>query len=109
MWWTCQKKLSVCCASTRGSKRSILGSALNRWSVLGQFEKWCKAANLKRITIHGLRHTCATLLLSAGVAAHVVQRRLGHKSISITLDTYGHVLPAMQQEAAKRLAELLHG
>jgi integrase len=69
----------------------------------------CQAAKVKRITVHGLRHTCATLLLSANVQPHVVQRRLGHKNITITLDIYGHVLPSMQQDAASKLASLLHG
>jgi integrase len=57
---------------------------------------------------HGLRHTCATLTLAAGVPPHVVQRRLGHKSIEITLNLYAHVLPSQQGDAAKRLAGLLH-
>jgi integrase len=64
---------------------------------------------VKQITVHGLRHTCATLLLSAGVMPHTVQRRLGHKSVQITLDVYGHVLPGMQADAAAKLAGLLHG
>ena len=64
---------------------------------------------MKQITTHGLRHTCATLLLAAGVAAHVVQRRLGHKGIEMTLNLYAHVLPNMQADAASRLASILHG
>jgi len=72
-------------------------------------DRLCAAAGVKRITAHGLRHTCATLLLSAGVPAHVVQRRLGHKDITITLGLYAHVLPSQQQDAAARLAGLLHG
>jgi integrase len=47
--------------------------------------------------------------LQAGVPAHVVQRRLGHKRIEMTLGIYAHVLPAMQQDAAAKLAVLLHG
>jgi integrase len=69
----------------------------------------CKAAGVRQITPHGLRHTSATLSLSAGVPAHVVQRRLGHKKIEITLNIYSHVLPSMQEDAASRLATLLHG
>jgi integrase len=56
-----------------------------------------------------MRHTCATLLLSAGVPPHVVRRRLGHKKIEISLNIYSHALPSMQQDAASRLATLLHG
>ena len=71
---------------------------------LGQreFARILKAAAVKRITIHGLRHTSATLLLKAGVPAQVVQQRLGHKRIEITLGIYAHVLPSMQQDAAQR-------
>jgi integrase len=46
---------------------------------------------------------------SAGVPPQVVQQRLGHKRIEMTLGIYAHVLPSMQQDAAKRLAKLLHG
>jgi integrase len=74
-----------------------------------QFKRLMKAANVKRISIHGLRHTSATLLLKAGVAAHVVQQRLGHKRIEMTLGIYAHALPSMQQDAARRLGVLLHG
>ena len=59
--------------------------------------------------MHRLRHTSATLLLKAGVAAHVVQQRLGHKRIEMTLGIYAHTLPWMQQDAARRLGALLHG
>jgi integrase len=49
---------------------------------------------------HDLRHTCATLLLGRGVSARVVMDILGHSQIAVTLNIYGHVMPAMQQEAA---------
>jgi integrase len=52
---------------------------------------------------HDLRHTCATLLLSKGVHPKIVQELLGHSSISITLDTYSHVLPNMQGEAVRAM------
>ena len=45
----------------------------------------------------------------AGVSPHVVQQRLGHKNIAVTLDIYAHALPSMQQDAARRLGALLHG
>jgi hypothetical protein len=64
---------------------------------------------VKRITVHGLRHTCATLLLSEAVPPHIVQRRLGHRSATMTMDIYAHALPSQQADAASRLATLLHG
>lgn len=55
------------------------------------------------ITPHGLRHTCATLLLQAGIHPKVVQERLGHEGIEITLNLYSHVMPGMQAEAASAM------
>lgn len=57
--------------------------------------------------LYDLRHTCATLLLLAGEHPKVVSERLGHSSVSITLDTYSHVLPTMQAGAAAKLADML--
>lgn len=74
---------------------------------LSSFDRIIKAAIVPRIRPHDLRHTHATLLLMAGENAKVVQERLGHSSIKITLDLYGHVLPSMQQGAAVRLDKLL--
>lgn len=56
--------------------------------------------------IYDLRHTCATLLLLRGVAPKIVQERLGHASITLTMDTYSHVLPTMQQTAADEMDAL---
>ncbi len=53
--------------------------------------------------VYDLRHTCATLLLKAGENPKVVSERLGHASITLTLDTYSHVLPDMQEAAAEKL------
>ncbi|MDW7671855.1 MAG: tyrosine-type recombinase/integrase [Bacillota bacterium] len=71
--------------------------------VTKKFGKIIKKAALPPIRFHDLRHTHATLLLQAGVHPKVVQERLGHSKISITLDTYSHVLPSMQKEAAQLL------
>ena len=58
-------------------------------------------------TFHGLRHTHATLLLKQGVNPKIVQERLGHSSIKVTMDTYSHVLPDMQQQAVDALSKIL--
>ena len=58
------------------------------------------------IRFHDLRHTAATIMLSQGVHPKIVQERLGHSTISMTLDTYSHVLPTMQKEAAEKLDRL---
>ena len=62
-----------------------------------------EAAGITKIRFHDLRHTHATLLLIAGVHPKVVQERLGHAKITITLDRYSHVLPSMQKEASQLL------
>ena len=94
----------------RRARKDFLGDPLQT-NNLGEreFLRLIKAAQVKRISIHGLRHTSATLLLKAGVPAHVVQQRLGHKRIEMTLGTYAHALPSMQKDAARRLSALLHG
>lgn len=93
----------------KNGKHSPLGGPLNREAVSAQLDRLCRGAGVKRITPHGLRHTCATLLLSAGVPANVVQRRLGHSRVEMTLNVYSHILPSMQDDAASRLETKLHG
>jgi integrase len=58
---------------------------------------------LPQIRLHDLRHSHATHLLAAGVHPKIAQERLGHSSISITLDTYSHVLPGMQDDAVAKV------
>jgi integrase len=66
------------------------------------------AAELPRTRLYDLRHSCATLLLIAEENPKVVSERLGHSSIVLTLDTYSHVLPTLQQGATSRLEKLLY-
>ncbi len=70
---------------------------------VNHFKPLLDTADLPAIRFHDLRHTSATLLLAAGVHPKVVQERLGHSQIGITLDTYSHVVPTMQLEAATKL------
>jgi integrase len=64
-------------------------------------------AGLPPIRFHDLRHTCATILLSRGVHVKLVQELLGHATISITLDTYSHVLPGMDDWLADAMGDAL--
>ncbi|MBD2861639.1 site-specific integrase [Paenibacillus oceani] len=72
-----------------------------------RFDSFVKGAGVAKISSHGTRHTFATTLLANGVNAKVVQEMLGHATIKTTLDTYAHVLPNMQKDAAKQLSEVL--
>ena len=63
--------------------------------------------NLPPIRLHDLRHSNATAMIAAGINAKVVQHRLGHANVSITLNTYTHVLPEMDQDAAEKLGNAL--
>jgi integrase len=71
-----------------------------------QFSSLLQAAGLPKIRFHDLRHSAATILLSMGVHPKVVQELLGHSSINMTVDTYSHILPSMQQEAMNKLDDL---
>jgi integrase len=65
------------------------------------------ATGVKRIRLHDLRHTHATIMLQAGVHPKVVSERLGHSKIGTTLDLYSHVIPALEESAAELFASLL--
>jgi integrase len=84
------------------------GSPLDPNVVTHNFTKLIKRAGLPHIRLHDLRHTHATLMLKAGVHPKIVSERLGHANISITLDTYSHVLPGLQEAAAERFDKLLN-
>jgi integrase len=64
------------------------------------FGRLVARAGVRPIRFHDLRHTCATRLLSRGVSPRTVMDILGHSQIAVTMNTYAHVIPAMQQEAA---------
>jgi integrase len=71
------------------------------------FRPLLKKAGLPSIRFHDLRHTCATLLLAKGVHPRVVQDLLGHASVTLTLDTYSHVLPQMGSLVADAMEDVL--
>jgi integrase len=87
---------------------SETGEPLSRQHVTARlFKPLLKRAGLPDIRFHNLRHTCATLLLSKNVNPKVVSEMLGHATIALTLDTYSHVLPTMQESAAKAMEDAL--
>lgn len=67
----------------------------------------CEELDIPLIRFHDLRHTHATLMLKANIHPKIVAERLGHSSINLTLNTYSHVLPDMQQEAVFKLNKML--
>jgi integrase len=83
------------------------GTPLNPSTVTHTFAKIVKRAGLSSIRLHDLRHIHASMLLKAGVHPKVVQERLGHSSITTTLDIYSHTVPGLQKAAAERLDALL--
>jgi integrase len=85
----------------------IDGSPLDPNAVTRTFAKLISKLGLPHIRLHDLRHTHATLMLKAGVHPKVVSERLGHAGIGITLDTYSHVLPGLQEAAAERFDSML--
>ena len=85
-----------------------LGGPLERHNLAHRhLRKILEEAGLPQIRLYDLRHTAATLALSAGVPVKVVSEMLGHSSVALTLDVYSHVLPHMQEDAARRMAALL--
>ncbi len=84
------------------SESDSVCSDLTPGMITNTLPRLCKRAGVEATSLRGLRHTHASLMLQAGVHPKIVQERLGHSSISITLDIYSHVVPGMQAEAARR-------
>jgi integrase len=82
------------------------GSPLHPEGFSREFDRRVRRWGLPKITLHGLRHTWATLALQADVHPRVVQERLGHSHVGVTLAIYSHVTPTMQADAAERVAQL---
>ena len=72
-----------------------------------KWERLLEKNNLPKIRLHDLRHSNATALIQAGVNPRVVQQRLGHSDVNITLNTNTHVLPEMDVDAAEKLDSIM--
>jgi integrase len=88
---------------------SQAGTPMNAKNLIARsFKPLLVKAGLHRsVRLHDLRHTCPTILLGKGVHPKIVQELLGHATISITLDTYSHVLPNMQRQATDAMESVL--
>jgi integrase len=88
---------------------STIGTPLEPRNVVRKFHALLKKAGLPHSRFHDLRHSCASLLLAQGVPARTVMDILGHSQISLTMNTYAHVMPAMKQEAMDLMDSILTG
>ena len=89
--------------------KTVSGEPMNADRLAKHFRAILELTGLPRIRLYDLRHTAATLALAAGVSPKVVSEQLGHASTAFTLDTYAHVLPHMQDEAAKKVEAMPFG
>jgi integrase len=89
--------------------RTQLGQPISADYLAKKFRSILDAAGVPRMRLYDLRHSAATIALAAGVSPKVVSEQLGHASTAFTLDTYAHVLPHMQDEAAARVEAMLFG
>jgi integrase len=80
------------------------GRLMHPETLSGLFVRQARRAGLPAIRLHDLRHSVASILLARGVHPKVVSDMLGHATIALTLDTYSHVIPSLQQEAANVVA-----
>ena len=83
------------------------GSPMSPDGASQNFTEIVRDNQLPHLTLHGLRHAHATLLLTSGLQPKVISERLGHSSISTTMDIYSHVLPSLQKEAAVAIDKIL--
>ena len=83
------------------------GRYLNPMRVTRALARLASLANYSDIRVHDLRHLHASILLQSGMNIVLVSKRLGHSSVSMTLDIYGHLLPGWQKEAATAFAKAM--
>jgi integrase len=85
---------------------TTVGTFVDERNLRREFQIVLDAAKLPHMRIHDLRHTCASLLLAQGVHIKVVQEILGHSHVSLTLDTYSHLIPGVEQQASEKMNAL---
>jgi integrase len=85
------------------------GAPIHSQRISAWFVQHTRAAGLPRIRLHDVRHSYATAALAAGVPPKVISERLGHATIAITMDTYSHVIPGLDEQAANAVTRLILG
>lgn len=105
--WQSAERGSVGIEPTGWVFADVKGNPIHPDSISQTFERIANRAGVRRIRLHDLRHTHGTLLIKAGVPVKVVSERLGHANPAFTIDTYQHVLPGMQAEAARIFESLI--
>jgi len=85
---------------------STIGTPIEPRNVNRRWDELRQQAGLDWLRLHDLRHGCATFMLAAGVPSRAIMEVLGHSGISVTMNTYAHVLPELRQEAADAIDEL---
>lgn len=83
------------------------GTPVNPSTLTKWFPAYLKSKGLKGLTVHGMRHTHASILIFKRVDILTISKRLGHKTVSITLDTYGHLMPKADRACADIFSNLL--
>jgi integrase len=85
---------------------STIGTPIEPRNINQRWDELRHRAGLDQLRLHDLRHGCATFMLAGGVPSRAIMEVLGHSGISVTMNTYAHVLPALRQEAADAIDEL---
>lgn len=89
--------------------RSRRGGPLSPDHIDRRFKRDLAAAGLPAIRFHDLRHTAASLMIAAGLHPKAISARLGHSSITVTIDRYGHLMPSAFEGVGARLDALIYG
>jgi integrase len=88
---------------------SRVGTALEERNVLRRFQTICEDGGLPKLRLYDLRHTHASLLINEGVHPKKISERLGHSSIKLTMDTYGHLFEGSDRDSAEKMEKLFGG
>jgi len=86
---------------------SSIGTPVDDRNIRRTLKAILEKCELPHMRFHDLRHTCASLLLAQGTDPRTIMETLGHSQIALTLNTYSHVLPSLQRDAADRMQQLI--